>query len=180
MGSRHHTRMWLVSGVAAGVAVVVGTLAYADIPGSDGTIHACITNGLGGGGLRAVESADECKRNETAIDWNQKGPVGPPGPGGEPGPQGQQGLPGPPGPTGTSQAFAASADGPIDLPDDGSTFEEVLTLDVPAGSYVVNATVWLRTDGFGEDSNMGCSSPGEACSPATTGPPRDETASTCR
>jgi len=139
------------------VAVLgAGTLAYAGIPGPDGTIHACITNGLGGGGLRAVESADECKRNESAIDWNREGPVGPPGPRGEPGPEGERGPQGATGPAGTSRAFEASADGPIDLPDDGSTFDGVLTLDVPAGSYVVNATVLLRTDGFGEDATMGC------------------------
>jgi hypothetical protein len=87
--------------LAAGI-LAAGAIAYA-VPGSDGVIHACVTDGLGGGGLRAVESADDCKRNETAIAWNREGPAGPAGPQGprgETGPAGSQGPRGETGPAG--------------------------------------------------------------------------------
>ena len=67
-------------GAIAAAALVGGTLAYGGLPGPDGVIHACVTNGLGGGGLRAVESTADCKRNETPLEWNQEGPQGEPGP----------------------------------------------------------------------------------------------------
>jgi len=110
--------------------LAAGTIAHATA-GSDGVINACVTDGLGGGGLRAVESAEDCKPHETAIEWNRQGPAGPPGPQGprgETGPQGPRGETGargetgprgetgttgprgpqgPAGPAGSARAFAA-------------------------------------------------------------------------
>ncbi len=60
---------------ALGVAVMVG------IPDASGVIHACYSNSKGE--VRLVESASDCKNNETAIAWNQTGPQGPQGPQGQ-------------------------------------------------------------------------------------------------
>ncbi len=70
---------------ALGVAVMVG------IPDASGVIHACYSNSKGE--VRLVESASDCKNNETAIAWNQTGPQGPQGPQGQVGPQGPAGQP---------------------------------------------------------------------------------------
>jgi len=62
---------------AVALMVVLGGVAFAAIPDSNGTIHACYSKS--NGNLRAVESADRCRTNERAISWNQEGARGPPG-----------------------------------------------------------------------------------------------------
>jgi hypothetical protein len=57
--------------------VAVGGVAFAAIPDSGGTIHACY--GKSNGNLRAVESEGDCRSNESPLSWNQQGPPGPPG-----------------------------------------------------------------------------------------------------
>jgi hypothetical protein len=59
----------------AALIVALGGVAYATIPDSSGTIHGC--SNKANGNLRVVES--NCRRDETAIAWNQRGPPGPPG-----------------------------------------------------------------------------------------------------
>jgi hypothetical protein len=54
----------------------------------DGVMLACVERS---GDLRFVESHAECRRNETPVRWNVRGPQGPQG---ETGPQGAQGLTG--------------------------------------------------------------------------------------
>lgn len=66
-----------VLGLAA-LVVAIGGAAFAAIPDSSGTIHGCYDRR---GDLRVVESAADCRRRETAIEWNQQGPPGPPGAG---------------------------------------------------------------------------------------------------
>jgi hypothetical protein len=60
-----------------GVVIGLGGVAFATIPDSTGTIHGCY--GKSNGNLRVVESASDCRSNETALPWNQQGPPGPPG-----------------------------------------------------------------------------------------------------
>lgn len=97
----------LVAGVAIG-AVVAGGIAYAAIPATDGTIHACYAK-TGNittykGAIRIVEQGEACKANEVPITWNQKGAKGD---------QGLQGLTGPAGATGAAGAVGATgAQGP--------------------------------------------------------------------
>ena len=71
-------------GTAFGLAALVialGGAAFAAIPDSSGTIHACYNKS--NGNLRVVESADRCRTNERAIKWNQEGPPGQGGTGAE-------------------------------------------------------------------------------------------------
>ena len=100
---------------------VVGTLAavgvgYAAIPGgADGVIHGCYQKpGLlaNDGALRVIdtEKGQNCRANELAVDWNQKGAKGDAGPqgakgdAGAPGPKGDQGVQGVQGPKGDTGA----------------------------------------------------------------------------
>jgi hypothetical protein len=59
----------------AALVLAAGGVAFATIPDSDGTIHGCY--GKSSGNLRVVESANDCRNNETALNWNQQGPPGP-------------------------------------------------------------------------------------------------------
>jgi hypothetical protein len=69
--------------------LAAGGVAFATIPDSNGTITGCYnrTNG----NLRIVDSGNDCRQNENAINWNQRG---------VPGPTGATGPVGPPGPPG--------------------------------------------------------------------------------
>jgi hypothetical protein len=61
----------------AGVTIGLGGVAFATIPDSSKTIHGCYNKS--NGNLRVVESAGDCRKNETALPWNQQGPPGTPG-----------------------------------------------------------------------------------------------------
>jgi Collagen triple helix repeat (20 copies) len=116
---------------AVGTLVPAAGVAYAAVPGSDGTIHACYDEVSGQ--LRIFDpetnSPKSCGGKEIEIAWAQQGlpgaegpegPAGPPGPQGEqgpagpPGPQGEQGPAGPPGPQGEQGPAGAQGEaGPI-------------------------------------------------------------------
>jgi hypothetical protein len=67
--------------VAAVVAAIlaVGAVAMAAIPSADGTIHGCRDNRTGALRVIDAEAGQSCTTKETALTWNQTGPVGPPG-----------------------------------------------------------------------------------------------------
>jgi hypothetical protein len=98
---------WKHLAVAAAVvalAMLLGGIAWAAIPGPDGTIHACYHVKKAGeldsdAKLRLIDpgNGDSCKSDEAELVWNQAGAAGPPGP---PGAQGPKGDPGPAGPAG--------------------------------------------------------------------------------
>jgi hypothetical protein len=98
-----------VIGAVVGLALA-GTAAYATIPDSGGTIHACMLNKLGT--IRVIDpsAGQKCSATlETPLDWNQKGvgargPTGPAGSNGPPGGTGARGPTGPAGPQGTTGA----------------------------------------------------------------------------
>ncbi len=81
---------------AGAVVVVVGVtaagVAYAAIPGGDGTIQGCYTKV--GGILRLVDSTSQCKNFENPVSWSQKGQKGDPGTPGTPGTNGTNGAAG--------------------------------------------------------------------------------------
>jgi hypothetical protein len=57
----------------AALALALGGVAFAAIPDSTGTIHACYQKR--NGNLRVVES-DECRAGEWSLSWSQSGPGG--------------------------------------------------------------------------------------------------------
>src|SRR6185295_10001037 len=85
------------------------------------TIHACVQRDSGQ--VRVVSANEQCRRAETALEWNNEGPAGsagPAGPAGTPGdggPAGPKGDSGPAGPAGADgfagQAGASGARGDI-------------------------------------------------------------------
>jgi hypothetical protein len=105
---------------------VVATMLLAPLPGlasdqrhdprvppgpHDGVLLACADRQ---GDLRVVDSHDECRRNETPVRWNIRGPEGPQGeqgPQGVAGPQGLQGEQGPQGDIGPQGARGPAGPG---------------------------------------------------------------------
>jgi Collagen triple helix repeat (20 copies) len=103
-----------IAGFAAiGILATVG-VAYAAIPGADGTIQGCYATSGGvlgipsKGDLRVVDSGTDCRANEQAISWNQRGPAGDTGPAGPVGPAGQKGDAGDSGPAGPAGPTGAT------------------------------------------------------------------------
>jgi len=87
--------------LGAGALVLAGGLAYASIPDSDGTIHACLLTSLEQ--VRIIDpSKQQCRANETPLSWNQTGPKGATGPRGATGPTGPRGATGPTGARGAT------------------------------------------------------------------------------
>lgn len=75
-----------VTMAGAAAALVVGSIAWAAIPDTNGVIHGCYD---GGGHLRVIDTASKsCTAKETAIQWAERGPMGPAGPQGVQGPAG--------------------------------------------------------------------------------------------
>jgi hypothetical protein len=143
-------------------------IAFASIPGANGVVYGCYSNS--NGTLRVIDnSTTQCKSNETALNFNQTGPQGPQGlqgpqgatgatgaagPQGPAGPEGLQGAPGPAGASGTSTAYFARQNGSTYL-DPSQT--QILSKDVPAGSYVINAKVVVVNRSFGSEQTIVCS-----------------------
>lgn len=162
--------------VLASVALLaaLGAGAWAAIPGPDGIIHSCYRKH--GGQLRVINASAKCRHGEAALNWSETGPPGPrggggarghTGPRGSTGARGAQGVPGPAGPVGPqgpSSAYAASQTGVVAL---SSTRHGVLSLGVPAGNYIVTASVEIAN----EDNPPGASEQAECAlrdSPAGT------------
>lgn len=71
-------RLLVVMGVV--VAILLGGVASASIPGPDGMIHGCVKNS--NGDVMAIDHTAICPSGWTALNWNQAGPQGPQGPAG--------------------------------------------------------------------------------------------------
>jgi len=127
----HISRRVLAVAGAATVLVGVGTAAGAAIaagPVTSGVVSACYKTTAASNGSHAVvleDTGHTCPSGYTHVTWNQKGQTGPKGP------------VGPPGPRGPSAGFTASTDG-VAL-NNGTTDTSVVSLTLPAGSYIVQA-----------------------------------------
>jgi len=112
----------------------------AAIPDANGVFHACYAKP--GATMRIIDSATTtCGSNETAIQWNQAGPTGAPG---------SQGSPGNTGPRGPSDGLVGDnySDGfnSVVVSTDPSVPTRVVSLTLPAGSYLLNAVVGLYSN----------------------------------
>lgn len=97
--------------IGIGAVVAFGVAVIADIPNSNGVIHACYKDS--NGEVRLVERASECRNNEQHVRWNQTGPQGTTGPAGQQGQTGAAGSQGPQGlPGATGAQGQAGANGP--------------------------------------------------------------------
>jgi hypothetical protein len=108
---RHRVPRITLFSIVVALGALGATVAFAQIPDSDGVIHACYHTG--NGGIRVVNDATECTSGESPLDWYQagaagaQGPPGPAGPAGADGPQGPQGVQGLPGNDGANGADGA-------------------------------------------------------------------------
>ena len=149
--NERHQVIWRAAKFAVPTVAALGAggaIAVAAIPDSSGTVNACyLSSGNERGNLRVVDAPGDCKPNETAISWAQKGPAGPPGEKGETGPGGPQGVrgdtgaQGPAGPAGPAgAALPECQDGTDPLLVGGSTLtasavDTFMKLDgIPGGS----------------------------------------------
>jgi hypothetical protein len=124
----------------------LGGVAWAAIPGPEGIIHGCYAKH--GGRLRVIDPAHgRCGRREAPLNWSETGPPGPRGGKGATGAKGAtgpKGSTGPAGPQGPSNAFTASQTGVLALAPSSS--RTVLTLNLPAGRYVLSASVRIADE----------------------------------
>jgi len=108
------------------LALVLGTVALAAIPGAGGEFTGCYTPRIGVLRVIDVQAGEKCLKPEQQITWNQTGPQGPQGiagpqglqgPKGDkgdstgvPGPKGDKGDPGPAGAQGLPGAIGLKGD----------------------------------------------------------------------
>jgi len=150
---------------------LAATVAFAQIPDSNGVIHGCYHTA--NGGIRVVDDPSECSSGEAPLEWYQtgaagaQGPAGPQGsigPAGVDGAQGAEGSQGSPGVDGVAGADGADgaqgSQGPAGPPGAGGAGVGLASsttgprrvrrhatvlerLQLPAGSYVLMAKVSL-------------------------------------
>jgi hypothetical protein len=137
MASQTRRRLWRSTLVAAlvgtaGLVALAVSAAWASIPDSSQTIHACYTNV--GGILRVIDTdrGQTCKRWETPLDWSAAPPAGP------------GALP---------DSYVVNLQGGIQVADQDSP---VLELNLPPGKYQVTGKVQISNGGF-ESRKVGCS-----------------------
>jgi len=121
-------------------------LTRATIPDAKGVIHACYNKS--GGSIRVIDdSVTGCGANETSLNWNvpgaagPSGPIGPQGPVGPSGPQGPAGPAGPQGALGPSNAYVRADQTTLVTLPANQLPVTVISLDLPAGSFIVSARV---------------------------------------
>lgn len=163
-------RAQLAAASVVTVALAIGGVAFAAIPGANGVISACYDKQSGQ--VRVYDAAGGtpkgCGKTEAAITWNQQGPkgdqgdqgpqgpAGPAGPAGPTGATGPAGPAGPAGPGGTSLGFSGSR-GFVPL----AGTETIISRTLPAGRYVLFAVVsGLNGDAGNDDAHAGCTIPG--------------------
>lgn len=83
--------------LAAALLGIASGIAYATIPGSNGTINGCYEKRTGVLRVIDAEAGKACLSAETPISWNQRGPKGDKGDQGLQGLQGEKGDKGDPG-----------------------------------------------------------------------------------
>jgi hypothetical protein len=99
----HMRRFGIGSTIALSLALLLGTVALAAIPGAGGVISGCYDKDSGKLRVIDAQAGKKCDKGEWQITWNQTGPQGLPGtigPAGAIGPIGPNGNKGDPGPAG--------------------------------------------------------------------------------
>ncbi|MGO9763653.1 MAG: hypothetical protein ACLP1Q_20565 [Solirubrobacteraceae bacterium] len=141
---RRHRPSPALAAVTVALLAALGGVAWASIPGPEGIIHGCY--GKHGGQLRVIDTTagGKCRHKEAALNWDETGPPGPrggrgaTGPRGAAGPLGAAGASGSAGAQGPSNAYSASETAAFAL---AGGERDVLSLNLPAGRYVVSASV---------------------------------------
>lgn len=156
MRARHMTIV-AVAAMTLGGTVGLSVSAWADDGGT--VISGCYHNHTGV--LRIRGNGEQCRDQETAVEWNQQGPEGLPGPAGPAGPRGPTGPAGPPGPQGAQGS--AGPQGPpgglagrtvvssaFTVPQSTIEFTYVATALCPAGTVVLGGGYEIGQAGVNE------------------------------
>ena len=115
--------------LALGVGSLVGSAGGADIV-DDEPFIGCVSNYFGG--LRIVDSPNDCRSWQKPIEWNLTGPQGPEGPRGPRGAVGEDGPPGPPGQgCAVSQVAVVGAGTTVSIDCAGGTSTSFSVITVP-------------------------------------------------
>jgi len=142
-------------------AVLLASPSAVSAQGAPALIYACYVPNSGTVyRIKETDVKETCASPQhVEFNWNQQGPVGPQGPQGiqgiqgEAGPKGTTGATGATGPTGATGATgAAGAAGAATLPTafyafrDAPAKETAAALTLPAGKYLVSASILARND----------------------------------
>lgn len=130
-------RTLIVAFVLIGVGLLVAPIARLAAD-EEATLEACVNPG--NGGMRLVQSGQECHQNETRVEWNITGPAGPQG---SPGPEGP---PGPPGPSAGGPPFTWVCT-PAHYPNSGSNTQADLYIFNGSASTANVSVNILNKDG---------------------------------
>jgi hypothetical protein len=120
-------RLTLSAGAAIVLALAVSLGSAIALAGSSPvTYHACVTAKTGA--IRIVSSSARCAIGQRKISWNSAGPRGP---------RGEPGRPG------VVAGYAQHSMIQVAL---NTSFQTVLTEQLPAGSYIANVIVEIRSE----------------------------------
>jgi hypothetical protein len=141
--------------LAAALSIVIVAVAAAS-GSTSSVIHGCYAKA--GGQLRV---ATNCRRGEIAVTWNKQGPAGADGAPGAAGPQGPAGPAGAKGETGATGAAGSAGTGwqtfgGADTTPLTSTARTVISIPLPAGSYLFWGFAVLVSDDGSNPHNAGC------------------------
>lgn len=117
----NHWLKLVILGVSATAVLATGTAAIASIGGPDGIISGCPQTNSGSIRVIDNQAGQACRKPETAVNRNQRGPVSPRGPR-DPG-----GL------VDLGSVYTSSGQGAVNL----SNYTVIARLDLPAGNFLI-------------------------------------------
>jgi hypothetical protein len=125
------TRKRVVLLVGLVMLFTAGGIAYATIPDASGVIHGCYVRSTGA--LKVIDSGkgQACNSEQQALNWNQTGPSG------------LQGATGPSDVYFTGGSATNSLPVAVGFP---GQYTIVASLSVPAGTYLLDASPFVRND----------------------------------
>jgi hypothetical protein len=131
---RGTVRVAACAGVAALVLAAIPALA-ADTATTVVTYYGCVTNKTGA--LKIVSRTTSCGSGKHKISWNNIGPRGP------------QGPKGPQGPSGITNAYVDESTTTMNITISSANYTPVATVKLPAGNWLMTATVDLAFNNSG-------------------------------
>jgi hypothetical protein len=138
MRTRHKIMVGVVAMILGG-SVGATLIAWAET--EESVISGCYSNHSGA--LRVIGDGEECRADETALQWNQQGSPGPVGPAG---PQGPVGPEGPAGGLAGREVMVFE----FTVPSSTAEFTYVATATCPAGKVVLGGGYEVEQAGVNE------------------------------
>jgi hypothetical protein len=155
-------RTMAIGALATGLIVVAAGIAYG--AGVSSQISVCVHHNGG-----ALYKAKKCAKHDSKLTWNTVGPAGArglTGAAGAPGAAGSAGATGTAGANGAVAGFGTSAQGPTAIT--LNTLTKIASLTLPAGNYMVDASVAVHANATVPDEAAGAVCDIQAGSTATT------------